>query len=69
MNEEILRLMMGQHTGGDKCQVISPEGQYGCTMRKGHEGDCRNMSTNMSWCGWCGAWLCKKPEVHAEKTS
>jgi len=66
--DELLRELMRQDSSGDKCLVISPDGFYGCLIRKGHEGDCRNPSANVSWCGWCSAWMCRKPELHAERS-
>ena len=66
--KELIRAMMRQDLG-DQCRVVSPDGVYNCIIRKGHEGDCQNTFVNVSWCGWCPAWTCRKPETHAEKIS
>ena len=65
--EELIRKMLKQDIG-DQCLVNSPDAFYACSIRKGHEGNCRNPSAKVSWCGWCSAWICRKPEVHAERT-
>ena len=42
------------------CNVNSPDASYGCVKKAGHEGECRNTSAQVSWCGLCMLWFCDK---------
>lgn len=57
--DDVLRKLMANHNNGT-CGSISPDADVGCQKRVYHDGDCRNVSVNVSWCGWCLVWICDK---------
>lgn len=45
---------------GNMCDILSPDGRYGCTKRKFHTSlACANPHGKVTWCGDCLKWECE----------